>query len=313
MISLINMQIRGQFAKPTAPGGALVMLLAAACLPSVNEAEGVEPGNIACLPAEKSEQVIASETLDVLTLNLAHGRGRAMNQMLVTGDRHRSNLEDVAALLMRTGAHVIALQEADAASLWSGGFDHVAFLAAATDYKCFIHGHHADTWLFTFGAALMSRLPISDTGSHTFRRSPPTTTKGFVRGTVYWQNGEAAASVRPVTLISVHLDFSRRKVREAQIAEMTEALNGLSTPVIILGDFNADWTADDSPVREVAGEFGLRAFTPTEEKLGTYGKAKRLDWILISEELRFIEYAVVPGLVSDHLALLAKIGWAVNH
>jgi endonuclease/exonuclease/phosphatase family metal-dependent hydrolase len=159
----------------------------------------------------------------------------------------------------------------------------------------------------------MSRFPLNDAASHTFRPSPPTTTKGFVRGTVYWQNGDDEAPPRPVTLISVHLDFSRRKVREAQIAEMVEALTGVSTPVIILGDFNADWTADDSPVREVADEFGLRAFTPTEEKLGTYGKAKRLDWILISEELRFVEYAVVPGLVSDHLALLAKIGWAVDH
>jgi len=294
------MQIRGLFAKPTASGGALAILLAGVCLPGVNEAAGVEPGNAACLPAEKSEQVIASETLDVLSLNVAHGRGRAMNQMLVTSERHRSNLEDVAALLMRTGAHVIALQEADAPSLWSGGFDHVDFLASATDYKCFIHG-------------LMSRFPISEMASHTFSPSPPTTTKGFVRGTVYWQNDDGEAPPRPVTLISVHLDFSRRKVREAQIAEMVEALNGLSTPVIILGDFNADWAADDSPVREVAGEFGLRTFTPAADKLGTYGKAKRLDWILISEELRFIEYAVVPGLVSDHLALLAKIGWAADH
>ena len=307
------MQIRGLFTRPTAPGGALVLLLAAACLPGGNEAEAVEPGNTACLPAEISEQIIVSETLDVLSLNVAHGRGRAMNQMLVTGNRHRRNLEDVAALLMRAEAHVIAIQEADAASLWSGGFDHVKFLAAATDYKCFIHGHHADTWLFTFGSALMSRFPLSETASHTFRPSPPTTTKGFVRGTVYWQNGDGSAPPRPVTLISVHLDFSRRKVRDAQIAEMVDELSGLSTPVIILGDFNADWIADDSSVREVADELGLRAFTPTEEKLGTYGKAKRLDWILISEELQFIDYAVVPGLVSDHLALLAKIGWAVDH
>jgi hypothetical protein len=81
------MQIRGLFAKPTAPGGALVILLAAACLPGVNEADGVESGITACLPAETSKQFIASDTLDVLSLNLAHGRGRALNQMLVTRRR----------------------------------------------------------------------------------------------------------------------------------------------------------------------------------------------------------------------------------
>jgi len=280
------------------------------CLPAANVSLGEEAANGDCQPADAPKQIIASETLDVLSLNIAHGRGRSLNQMLVTRQGHRDNLKDIAALFARTGAHVIALQEADAESLWSGGFDHVRFLVDATGYNCFIHGHHADTWLFTFGAALMSKSPISDADSHTFQPSWPTTTKGFVRGRVYWQNGGDAEPMQPVTIISVHLDFSRRKVREAQIAEMVEALSGVSTPVVILGDFNADWNADDSPVREVASEFGLRTYTPAAAKLGTYGKAKRLDWILISEELQFIEYAVVPGLVSDHLALLAKIGWA---
>jgi len=53
------MQIRGLFAKPTASGGALTILLAGVCLTGVNEAAGVEPGNAACLPGEKSEQIIA--------------------------------------------------------------------------------------------------------------------------------------------------------------------------------------------------------------------------------------------------------------
>ena len=284
--------------------------LVTVCLSASHVSIGGEAANSACQPTDSPQRIIASETLDVLSLNIAHGRGRSLNQMLVTRQRHRENLSDIAALLARTDAHVIALQEADAESLWSGGFDHVQFLVDATGYNCFIHGHHADTWLFTFGAALMSRTPISDADSHTFRPSWPTTMKGFVRGTVYWQNGGDAEPAQPVTIISVHLDFSRRKVREAQIAEMVEALSSVSTPVVILGDFNADWNADDSPVREVAGEFGLRPYTPTEGKLGTYGKAKRLDWILISKELQFVKYEVVPGLVSDHLALLAKIGWA---
>jgi len=297
----------------TGPRGVLAVLFVAASLLSISKVTGADPANAACLPAETEKKFITSDTLDVLTLNVAHGRGRAMNQMFVTDDRHRSNLDDVAELLTRTDAHVIALQEADAESLWSGGFDHVNYLASATGHTCFVHGHHADTWLSTYGTALMSKFAMRDSVSHTFRPSPPTMTKGFVRGTVFWHDGNDAELVRSVTLISVHLDFSRRKVRESQIAEMVEVLGGLSTPVVILGDFNADWTADDSPVREVAREFGLRAYSPMAEKLGTYGNIKRLDWILISEELKFIEYVVVPGLVSDHLALLAKIGWSGDH
>lgn len=288
------------------------MLLVALFWSGITPVAGAEPGTTGCEPADSPHRIIVSDTLDVLTLNVGHGRGTAWNQMLVTRDRHQRNLEAVSALLIRARAHVVALQEADASSLWSGRFDHVGFLAAATDYTCSIHGHHADTWLFTFGAALMSGFLMSDTGSHVFESSPPTTTKGFVRATVQWQSGDDATA-RTITLISVHLDFSRRKVREAQIAEMVDALTGVSTPLIILGDFNADWTADDSPVREVAREFRLRAFMPTAEELGTYKSTKRLDWILISEELEFVDYAVLPDVVSDHFALVAKIGWAADH
>jgi endonuclease/exonuclease/phosphatase (EEP) superfamily protein YafD len=57
----------------------------------------------------------------------------------------------------------------------------------------------------------------------------------------------------------------------------------------------------------------LRAFTPTSAEFGTYRRTKRLDWILISEELEFIDYVVLPDIVSDHRALLARIGWAKGH
>jgi endonuclease/exonuclease/phosphatase family metal-dependent hydrolase len=60
----------------------------------------------------------------------------------------------------------------------------------------------------------------------------------------------------------------------------------------------------------VATEFGLRAFTPEGSDFATYKETKRLDWILISEELEFVDYDVLPDLVSDHRGLVARIGWA---
>ena len=92
-------------------------------------------------------------------------------------------------------------------------------------------------------------------------------------------------------------------------------LRGLDTALVIMGDFNADWTVEASPVRELARRLGLRAFEPTRDGLGTYKRNKRLDWILISSELRFIDYTVLPRVVSDHLAVVASIGWEAqqNH
>ncbi len=257
--------------------------------------------------------VLESDTLELLTLNVAHGRGTALNQILVSADQHRANLKEIASILLASGAQVVALQEADAPSLWSGKFDHLQYLAEATGYRFSAHGYHATAWPFTYGAALMTKSRMSDTRSHSFRPTWPTATKGYVRGTIKWRNGEDENSAALVTLVSVHLDFSRDEVRREQIKELVEDLVELSTPLIIMGDFNADWSSDDSPVRQLANAIGLRAFRPTTQELRTYKGAKRLDWILISDELKFIDYAVLPNIVSDHLAVVAKIGWEIKH
>lgn len=260
-------------------------------------------------------EIIESPTLNLLTLNVAHGRGTALNQILVSAAAHRNHLEDIASLLLTSGAQVVALQEADAPSLWSGRFDHVKYLAQESNYPFHVHGYHADAWLFTYGAALISAFSMSNATSHGFQPSWPTAGKGFVRGTVLWRTGEQSQTPLPVTLVSVHLDFSRESVREAQIEELVAELRGLDTALVIMGDFNADWTVEASPVRELASRLGLRAFEPTRDGLGTYKRNKRLDWILISSELRFIDYTVLPRVVSDHLAVVASIGWEAqqNH
>jgi hypothetical protein len=42
--------------------------------------------------------------------------------------------------------------------------------------------------------------------------------------------------------------------------------------------------------------------------LSTYGdKGARLDWILISPDLQFSKYVVVPDVISDHYAVAAEI------
>lgn len=292
------------------PIAVMVMLIMLVSKSGPSHAADVHPQSVACPDDVSRPEIIEAETLDVLTLNVAHGRGLAMNQMFVGADRHRTNLANIAAQLAYSEAHVYALQEADGPSLWSGKFDHVEVLADTTGADCYVHGRHADTWVYSFGTALMSRYQFGELASHQFKPSIPTTTKGFVRATIQWQRPSRDDEPKTITLVSVHLDFSRRKVRESQIAEMVDDLTGLTTPLIILGDFNADWTREDSPVREVARRFNLKAYTPSSRELGTYKSTKRLDWILISQELDFVDFSVMPVAVSDHLAVVARIGWS---
>lgn len=259
-------------------------------------------------PAVQQASYTASQ-LKVINLNLAHGRKDGLNQLLLSTSTINGNLEDIAVVLNRVDADVVALQEADGPSRWSGGFDHVEQLAQHSGYPAYVRTSHASSWIFNYGTALLSKAPFTDVVYHTFQPSPPTMNKGFTLGQIVWQPDAHSKETLIVDVISVHLDFSRKSVREQQTAEMSEVLAGRNNPVIIMGDFNSDWFADEKVVRALAERGGLHAYRPEARDLGTYNSSgRRLDWILISEELEFTNYQVLPDTLSDHLAVVATIG-----
>jgi len=270
------------------------------------------PATVLSVIQPQSPQIAyTTDTLKVMSLNIAHGRKDGMNQLLLSGSTIRNNLDDIAAVLVQSGADIVALQEADAPSRWSGSFDHIALLAEKADYAAVASTPHASSWLFNYGTAILSHAAFTETLNYTFEPSPPTMNKGFTLAQIVWQpRGEEQASVL-LDIISVHLDFSRKQVRENQIREITQALDGRDNPTIILGDFNGDWLADELVVRALADDNKLKGYRPSADDLGTYPSGnKRLDWILISETLEFISYDVLPDVLSDHKAVVAEIGFS---
>jgi len=250
-----------------------------------------------------------ANTLKVLSLNIAHGRKDGINQLFLSSSTIRNNLDGIATVLGHSGANIVALQEADAPSRWSGNFDHVAMLAELAGYPVVVHSPHASGWLFSYGTAILSQAAFTESLNHTFEPSPPTLNKGFTLAQFAWQpNGQESPPIL-LDIVSVHLDFSRQQVRERQIREISRVLDERDNPTIILGDFNSDWLANERVVRALANENGLKGFRPTADDLGTYPSGnKRLDWILISDTLEFISYEVLPDVLSDHRAVIAEIG-----
>lgn len=265
-----------------------------------------DPVHAAC--TDGTPRVLEQERLRVATLNIAHGRRDSRNQMLLSGETIEDNLLRIADLFRRSNADVIALQEADAESIWSGQFNHVALLADRSGFPCYVHGLHANSRLYDYGTALISRHAFAAHSVHHFQPSWPTTTKGFVVASVPWNPAGALASPYYLKLVSVHLDFSRRAVRRSQIDELVQALSGLNGPLIVMGDFNSDWSREDSSVRLLAQRLDLHAWAPEAPGMETYARGEaRLDWILLSRELRFDRHAVYSDVVSDHLAVVADV------
>ena len=248
-------------------------------------------------------------SLRLVSLNIAHGRNDALNQVLLSKSAFADNLRRIADLLIDMDAHVVALQEADGPSRWSGGIDHVASLAEDAGYPWFERASHAQSWLFDYGTALLSRQPFEEVLSYTFKPSPPTMNKGLLLAQIAWRSENETGKTHLVDILSVHLDFSRQKIREQQIEEMVKLLSERHHPSIVLGDFNSEWFSEASTVKALAEEAGFQVYRPEANNLGTYkGGTKRLDWILISKEFEFLDYRVSTDLVSDHHAVYAEIG-----
>jgi hypothetical protein len=124
--------------------------------------------------ASADKAPIPSHALRAITINLAHGRRDSLNQLLVSEEQTRENLDDIAQYLKESKADVVALQEADKPSRWSGGFDHVAYLAEQAGFAYYTHAEHAQIWIGNYGTAVLSRWPIKEAMGLTYADTPPT-------------------------------------------------------------------------------------------------------------------------------------------
>ncbi len=268
--------------------------------------------------SERTEILTVSQTssdvsppkpmLKAVTINLAHGRKDSFNQLLVSEEATRNNLNDISEYLKETNADIVALQEADNPSRWSGDFDHVAYLAEQAGYQYFAHAEHAQIWMGNYGTAILSKWPITEALGLTFPDTPPTTSKGFTLARIQWQNPDAPDSMVEVDVISVHLDFSSKSVRLQQVDELAAIMKQRDGPLIIMGDFNSEWLAEQYMLENTADTSRLHVFKPGSMGLNTY-KDKRLDWILLSADLGFSTYEVEGDVLSDHKAVGASIFW----
>lgn len=185
--------------------------------------------------------------------------------------------------------------------LWNRAVVHVSYLAEAAGFDWMVRGQHVGLPGFSYGTALVSSLPMGDPAVHTFEQPSPTPPKGFSVSSVELRDGTR------VDVVSVHLDFSSQSQRYGQVTQMIGELGDRGRPLVVMGDFNTEWDAEPT-LRKLAGDLGLRAHRPESRELATFPAfGSRLDWILVSDELEFVDYRVLPDPVSDHLGVVAEL------
>jgi len=239
--------------------------------------------------------------ITLFSLNLAHGRRDRAHQFFLTKTEIRNNLDKIITLLKREQPDLVALQEADAPSLWSGHFSHVAYLARNAGYVNAVHGIHVEGLKLSYGTAILSTKLLTYPLSVTFTPAMPALTKGYTMATV------KIGGTLKTDVVSVHLDFFSLKTRRRQVKQMVQTLSLRNSPLIIMGDFNQQWGEKAAPTL-LSAKFNLTSHSPTNHKGVNFAKLqRRIDYILISKEFEFIDYQVLQDVVSDHRAIVAKI------
>ncbi len=233
----------------------------------------------------------------VMTLNLAHGRAEGTHQLLTSRDRIVANLDDVARVVRLAAPDLVALQEADGPSAWSGGFDHVAYLAQRAELPRFARGAHVVAPRTTYGTALIANTALRGARSVPLPLSIPTPSKGYVLAQIQVDG-------TPVDVVSVHLDFARASAREDQVDALIADLSKRSAPCVLMGDLNTGW---GPTIERLAAALDLHTWEPDAPAVTFPTRSARLDWVLVSAELAIRSHAVLPDPVSDHRAVVADL------
>ena len=254
--------------------------------------------------------------LRIVTFNIAHGRGLTPIQGLTSPRKIRVNLRRIASLLSRLAPDVVAMQEIDENSRWSGSFDHLDYLRVYAGFPHAVFGinnRRAGLINLSYGNALLSRHPLLSTETVVFGRRR-VGEKGFLFA-------ELDVGGRRVPIVNLHLHSSSREWRLHQLGRLTgwlrekrrtRAAAHWALPPIICGDFNNPSTRDDATAAlwSHLSQYGDYLVRP--QVGGTFPSPlprRMLDFVFLPTACRDVQCTVVRTLLSDHCPVLVEFSF----
>jgi endonuclease/exonuclease/phosphatase family metal-dependent hydrolase len=209
----------------------------------------------------------------------------------------RRDVGRIAAVIQEARADVVGIQEVHQRLPQSGMADQPRALARATGMSC-LFGPALSLGLGKYGNAVLASMPAR---RRAIQRLPG---EGEPRAAL---EVELAMEGRPLTLICTHFGLSTA-AREQQAAVLAAAVRSARAPVALVGDLNA---GPDAPEVQALLNAGLRhAAPPVEPTFPADEPRHRIDYVLIAPELACAACHVIASTASDHLPIVAEIGWA---
>ncbi len=231
-------------------------------------------------------------TIRVLSYNIHHG----------AGTDGVIDLERIAAVIRRTEADLVALNEVDRGVSRTGRVDQPARLAERTGLHATFE-KNIDFQGGEYGNAILSRWPVCSHENHALPQLRPNEQRGLLEVRV-------RVAGRALVFCATHFDYrpddAERQASVGLLRELVAAREGY--PVIVAGDLNA---RPDSRVINTVTSFLSDSFVQARGDGFTFPAEqpdRRIDYILYraTSGLRCIEHRVIDEpAASDHRPVLA--------
>ena len=256
------------------------------------------------LPTESTPNT-RKDSLRVLSLNIAHGRGERAHQLFLGEATIRHNLLEIAELLRRENIDLAGLQECDISSFWNGQFNHLEYIQKelSPSLPFGACAAHMKAPRLSYGTSIISCLPLREVEGFRFAERLPLPRKGFIAARLSWPDNSAFQFL----FCSVHLDFLRLEQRMQQVKQLSMFLKEHNLPIIVVGDFNCGWNDSNSALRQLARECELHTYKPELETSTFRFRAVRWDWVMASEHFAITQHSVLSDRLSDHKPVVVEI------
>ena len=238
-----------------------------------------------------AERPATPPTWRVVSYNIRHGRGTD----------ERVDLARTAAVLRALTPDVVGLQEVDRVVRRSGGIDEAAQLGAslgmAHAFGAFMPYQGGE-----YGLAILSRFPI--VRATPIRLPDGNEPRVALAATVVRAPGDT------IVVVNVHFDWvDDDGFRFAQATALTQVLDTLRHPYLLLGDFN------DEPGSRTLALFHTRAMEiakPADDRFtfSSTAPVKEIDFVFAAPRARWRALGarvITEPLASDHRPVVVEL------
>lgn len=239
---------------------------------------------------EKSKQQLIT-----LTYNIHHGAPANSNEV---------NLDNIAAVIRKSGAALVALQEVDVHVSRSGNVDQAKELAKLLK----MHYYFSKSINYDggeYGVAILSKYPLSNTRNELLPMPTSGEQRSIAMATI---NLPGSVSVE---FASTHLDLNVPN-RTAQVERINAISKTLNKPFLVGGDYNAIPTS--SEMMKLKEEFNLSCIDSCPLSIPVRNPNRAIDFVAYNKSaaLKFSLFdakAMEGEYASDHLPIIAVFNY----